>query len=108
MSRVKIICTIGPASREIDVLRELVTAGMNVVRLNMSHGTHEYHSGTIERVRSVCEQLHVPVAIMADLQGPKLRVGQMQQGGVPLKRGHRSHPHDRRHHRRAWTSAGAV
>ncbi len=87
MSRVKIICTIGPASRDIDVLRELVITGMNVVRLNMSHGTHDYHSGTIERVRSICEQLQVPVAIMADLQGPKLRVGKMQEGGVPLKNG---------------------
>ena len=87
MSRVKIICTIGPASREIDVLRELVIAGMNVVRLNMSHGTHDYHSGTIERVRSICEQLQKPVAIMADLQGPKLRVGLMQEGGVLLKEG---------------------
>lgn len=87
MNRVKIICTIGPASREVDVLRELVIMGMNVARLNMSHGTHEYHSGTIERVRSISEQLQMPVAIMADLQGPKLRVGQMQEGGVLLEDG---------------------
>jgi pyruvate kinase len=87
MRRVKIICTIGPASREIDVLTKLVEAGMNVARLNMSHGTHEYHRGTIERVRQVSENLRAPIAILADLQGPKLRVGKMQDGGVPIKRG---------------------
>lgn len=87
MRRVKIICTIGPASRDLDVLRQLVESGMSVARLNMSHGTHEYHSGTIEHVRSVSEELGVPLAIMADLQGPKLRVGQMQDGGVALETG---------------------
>jgi len=87
MLRVKIICTIGPASRETSILTQLVTAGMNVARLNMSHGTHEYHSETIDRVRAVSEQLQKPIAILADLQGPKLRVGKMQPGGVPLKQG---------------------
>lgn len=87
MLRVKIICTIGPASRELDVLAGLAEAGMNVARLNMSHGTHDYHRGTIERVRQVSERLKKPIAILADLQGPKLRVGKMQEGGVPLKKG---------------------
>jgi pyruvate kinase len=87
MRRVKIICTIGPASREVDILTRLVEAGMNVARLNLSHGTQEYHRGTIERVRQVSEKLRQPIAILADLQGPKLRVGKMQEGGVPLKKG---------------------
>ncbi len=87
MLRVKIICTLGPASRELDVLTKLAEAGMNVARLNMSHGTHEYHRGTIERVRQVSERLNKPIAILADLQGPKLRVGKMRKGGVPLKKG---------------------
>lgn len=87
MRRVKIICTIGPASREVDVLTKMVEAGMNVARLNFSHGDHEYHRGTMERVRQVSEKLHQPIAILADLQGPKLRVGKMQAGGVPLKKG---------------------
>ncbi len=87
MRRVKIICTIGPASRDVDVLTQLAEAGMNVARLNMSHGTHEYHRGTIERVRQVSEKLGKPIAILADLQGPKLRVGKMREGGVPLKKG---------------------
>jgi pyruvate kinase len=85
--RVKIVCTIGPSSREIPVLRQLVEAGMNVVRLNMSHGTHAYHSETIDRVRMIAEQMGKPIAILADLQGPKLRVGKMQAEGVPLQQG---------------------
>ncbi len=87
MLRVKIICTIGPASRDIPVLKQLIQAGMNVVRLNMSHGTHEYHSETIDRVRALAEELGKPVAILADLQGPKLRVGIMQPEGVTLTEG---------------------
>ena len=87
MLRVKIVCTIGPSSREIPVLRQLVEAGMNVVRLNMSHGTHAYHSETIDRVRMIAEQMGKPIAILADLQGPKLRVGKMQAEGVPLQQG---------------------
>lgn len=84
MLRVKIVCTIGPASRELPILRRIAAAGMNVARLNMSHGTHEYHAETIERIRIVSEQLQKPIAILADLQGPKLRTGKMCEGGVPL------------------------
>ena len=86
MLRVKIVCTIGPASREMPILRRIMTAGMNVARLNLSHGTHEYHSETIERIRTVSEQLQKPIAILADLQGPKLRTGKMQEGGVALEK----------------------
>ena len=87
MLRVKIVCTIGPASREMTVLRQIVQAGMNVARLNLSHGTHDYHAETIERVRTISEQLQKPIAILADLQGPKLRTGKMQEGGVLLEKG---------------------
>ena len=87
MLRVKIVCTIGPASREMSVLRQIVQAGMNVARLNLSHGTHDYHAETIERVRTISEQLQKPIAILADLQGPKLRTGKMQEGGVLLEKG---------------------
>ncbi len=87
MLRVKILCTIGPASREIPVLKELIQAGMNVARLNMSHGSQEYHSETIDRIRMLSEEMGKPIAILVDLQGPKLRVGKMQEGGVPLVAG---------------------
>jgi pyruvate kinase len=60
---------------------------MNVARLNFSHGTHEYHAETIERVRAISEQLQKPIAILADLQGPKLRIGKMQESGVPIQEG---------------------
>lgn len=87
MLRVKILCTIGPASREMDVLEALICAGMNVARLNLSHGTHEYHAETIARVRMLSDKLKKPIAILADLQGPKLRMGKMQAGGVRLTDG---------------------
>jgi len=85
--RVKILCTIGPSSRDLPILRQLIEAGMNVARLNMSHGTHAYHAETIERVRLLSEQMGKPIAILADLQGPKLRVGRMQGEGVALTAG---------------------
>lgn len=87
MRRVKIVCTIGPASRDHETMRELVQAGMNVARLNMSHGTHEYHAGTVQLIREIANELRTPIATLFDLQGPKLRVGTMQEGGVPLVKG---------------------
>ncbi len=84
MLRVKILCTLGPTSRDPAVLADMINAGMNVARLNFSHGTHEYHSETIDLVRATAEKLQKPIAILADLQGPKLRTGKMQEGGVAL------------------------
>ncbi len=65
----------------------LIRAGMDVARLNFSHGDHATHAETIRRVREAASQAGKPVAILADLQGPKLRVGLMQEGGVPLAAG---------------------
>jgi pyruvate kinase len=87
MRRVKIVCTIGPASRDPHILTELIEAGMNVARMNMSHGTYEYHAENIKRVREISQSLNKAVAVLIDLQGPKLRVGRMQEGGVPLSPG---------------------
>ncbi len=87
MRRVKIVCTIGPSSREPQVLTQLIEAGMNVARMNMSHGTYEYHAENIRRIREISQILNKPIAILVDLQGPKLRVGKMQEGGVPLVAG---------------------
>ena len=85
--RTKIVCTLGPASSSRAVLADMILAGMNVARVNMSHGTHASHADTIRLVRDLAEELGTTVGIMADLQGPKLRTGVMQAGGVELKEG---------------------
>lgn len=87
MLRVKIVCTIGPACDDPNILEQLIDSGMNVARLNMSHGSHQYHARNIAQIRELSQKRNKPVAILGDLQGPKLRVGKMQEGGVPLKAG---------------------
>lgn len=87
MLRVKIVCTIGPASRDPAALSEMIRSGMSVARLNMSHGSHEYHAESVELIRKLSRELKIPVAILGDLQGPKLRMGKMQAGGVPIHTG---------------------
>ncbi len=87
MLRTKIVCTIGPASRSPEILREMILSGMNVARLNLSHGDPEYHAENITRVRRASEEVGKPVAILIDLQGPKLRVGEIEGDGVLLKEG---------------------
>ncbi|MFA6429262.1 MAG: pyruvate kinase [Patescibacteria group bacterium] len=85
--RTKIICTIGPASNQAPQLEAMIKAGMNVCRLNFSHGTHEDHSALIQRITEVRERLGESVAILQDLQGPKIRVGDLPKDGVELKKG---------------------
>ncbi len=87
--RTKIVCTLGPASSDPETIRRLIEHGMNVARINMSHGTREGHRATAERVRSAAEQTGTVVAIMADLQGPKIRTGPLQNGPVELRTGGR-------------------
>jgi pyruvate kinase len=82
--RAKIICTIGPASRDHETLRKLTDAGMNIARLNFSHGTHEEYSDIIRTIREVAAESGAPLAIMQDLQGPKIRTGKVPDGGVVL------------------------
>lgn len=89
MLRTKIVCTIGPASREPGVLASLMLAGMNVARLNMSHGSQSYHAENIRRIRAAEAQLARAVAILVDLQGPKLRVGNLGEQGMDLQTGQR-------------------
>jgi len=79
--RTKIVATVGPASRDPATLRAMVDAGLNVARLNFSHGTHEAHGATIESLRSIASELGVPLAILQDLPGPKVRTGSLA-GGV--------------------------
>ena len=83
MRRTKIVCTIGPASQSEEQLEQLMHAGMNVARLNFSHGTHEEHAVIIERVRDISARLGCAVAILQDLQGPKIRTGALE-GGKPV------------------------
>ncbi|HEY5729991.1 MAG TPA: pyruvate kinase [Anaerolineales bacterium] len=77
--KAKIVATIGPASQSEDALEKLIEAGMNVARMNFSHGTHEQHAERIARIRRVSEKLGRSVGIIQDLQGPKIRVGQLDE-----------------------------
>lgn len=81
MRRTKIICTLGPASNSEEKIAALILAGMNVARLNFSHGTHAEHAETIARVRRVAREFNRPIAILQDLQGPKIRTGRLHHGG---------------------------
>jgi pyruvate kinase len=87
MRKAKIICTMGPASREEPTLGRLVEAGMDVARLNFSHGAHEDHLRTILSVRRAADLAGRPVALLADLQGPKIRVGKIEGGKARLEAG---------------------
>ena len=78
--RTKIVATIGPASRDPKMLRELFLAGVNVVRLNFSHGTHEEHAAVIADVRSIADDLQMHIAVLQDLPGPKVRTGPLADG----------------------------
>ncbi len=81
--KTKVVATLGPASETPDVLRRMLYAGLNVVRLNMSHGDHEDHLRRLHMVRQLSLELERPVAVLADLQGPKIRTGRLT-GGVPV------------------------
>ncbi|MCL4499852.1 MAG: pyruvate kinase, partial [Chloroflexi bacterium] len=87
MRHAKIVCTIGPSSRSIDVLSRMIEAGMDVARLNMAHGSAEDHKQTIEMVREASESLGKTVAILMDLAGPKLRIGDFEKGEIELEEG---------------------
>ncbi|MDH4651509.1 pyruvate kinase [Pseudomonas sp. JS3066] len=85
--KVKILATLGPAIKGIDDIRQLVEAGVNLFRLNFSHGEHADHAQRYQWVREVERQLNYPIGILMDLQGPKLRVGRFADGKVNLERG---------------------
>ena len=85
--KTKIVATIGPASSSYDNLLKLVQAGADVFRLNFSHGSHEDHQAVIDNILKIRQEYQVPIAILADLQGPKLRVGKMENGGIDIAPG---------------------
>ncbi|MEA3249073.1 MAG: pyruvate kinase [Patescibacteria group bacterium] len=85
--RTKIVCTIGPASQDRETLLKMVKQGMNVARLNFSHGSHDDHAKLIKTIRDIAEETGQPIAILQDLQGPKIRVGKLPEEGVMLEEG---------------------
>ncbi len=85
--RTKIVATIGPATSKPGVLRNLIQAGATTLRLNFSHGTHEDHQRNVRLIRQTAFELNQPVAILQDLQGPKIRLGKFEQGSIQLKKG---------------------
>ena len=87
MKKTKIICTIGPASESEEVLTQMALAGMNVARLNFSHGTHEEHAEKIATIKRVREKLNLPISIMLDTKGPEYRIKTFRNGSVMLKDG---------------------
>ena len=85
--KTKIVATIGPASASRAVLRELMLSGMDVARLNFSHGSYEFYRQVITDIRDLNAELGINTAILADLQGPKLRVGEMENGAIDVPDG---------------------
>jgi pyruvate kinase len=87
MRRAKIVCTLGPAVESPEKVRELIAAGMNMARLNLSHGGYDEHQSRLDRVREAATEAGVPVAILVDLQGPKIRLARFKDGPHDLARG---------------------
>ena len=87
MKKTKIVCTLGPSSREEKVIEEMLKAGMNAARLNFSHGTHQEHRKTIETFRRVRDRLGVPAALVLDTKGPEIRLGDFKRGKEILEEG---------------------
>lgn len=87
MRKTKIVCTIGPASSSEETLREMCLAGMNVARLNFSHGTHEAHLKTLETIKKVRREMGLPIAVLLDTKGPEYRIGVFENGKIQLNEG---------------------
>lgn len=87
MRRAKIVCTLGPAVETPAKIKELIEAGMNMARLNLSHGSHEEHQGRLDRVRAAAKEAGKAVAVLVDLQGPKIRLARFENGPHELTRG---------------------
>lgn len=87
MRKTKIVCTIGPASQDEETLTRMCLAGMNVARVNFSHGSHEEHHAKIETIKRVREKLNLPIAIMLDTKGPEYRIRTFKDGKITLREG---------------------
>lgn len=80
MNKTKIVCTIGPASQDEETLRQLIQEGMNVARLNFSHGSHEEQGNKVRLIRKLREEMQIPLAVALDTKGPEIRTGVFQSG----------------------------
>lgn len=87
MRKTKIVCTIGPACNNEEILTGMCLSGMNVARLNFSHGTHEDHKKNIDLIKKVRKKLGLPIAILLDTKGPEYRIGTFEGGAVTLCEG---------------------
>mgnify|MGYP002514031076 CR=1 FL=1 len=87
LRQTKIVCTIGPASESLEMMENLAHAGMNIARLNFSHGDHQEHLSRIERIREVSDKTGHNIAIMLDTKGPEIRLRDFKEGKVELKAG---------------------
>ncbi len=87
MRKTKIVCTIGPASEKEEVLRGLISAGMNVARLNFSHGDHKSHAEKLEKIRRISREMNQPIAVLLDTRGPEVRIRDFEGGCVRLSAG---------------------
>ena len=87
MRNAKIVCTLGPATASLDQMRKLVAAGMDVARINRSHGSYEEHEAVYKNVRQAATEAGRNVAVLVDLQGPKIRLGRFKDGSHELAKG---------------------
>ena len=87
MRKTKIICTLGPAVDNDDMIKELISSGMDCARVNFSHGTHEEHRKNIAMIKKVRDELSLPIAIMLDTKGPEYRIGAFENGEIFLSDG---------------------
>ena len=87
MKSTKIVCTIGPASQDREILKQMILSGMNIARINFSHGDHDFHLKTIKNIREISKKLDLYIGILCDLQGPKIRIGNLQEESIELIKG---------------------
>ena len=85
--KTKIVCTMGPAVEDENILRQMMLEGMNIARLNMSHGDHEEHRRRLKMLKKLREELHLPVSLLLDTKGPEIRLGDFEQKQIVLKQG---------------------
>ena len=87
MRKTKIVCTLGPATDQPGVLEELISSGMNVARMNFSHGNYEEHKGRMDRVKEIRQRMGLPIALLLDTKGPEIRIKEFESGSIELKKG---------------------